>query len=54
MYFIWFTVRGPFPGEVCEREVGNCSDAFAVAVKKGAVTVGHVLQNISLICSTFI
>ena len=27
---------------LCEREVGNCSDTFAVAVKKGTVMVGHV------------
>ena len=26
----------------CEREVGNCNDTFAVAVKKGTVTVGHI------------
>ena len=26
----------------CEREVGNRSDTFAVAVKKRTVTVGHV------------
>lgn len=39
---------------LCEREVGNRSDTFAVAVKKGAVTVGHVPQNISSICSIFI
>ena len=35
----------------CEREVGNHSDTFAVAVKKGTVTVGHVPRTISSICS---
>ena len=30
----------------CEREVGNHSDTFAVAVKKETVTVGHVPQAI--------
>ena len=36
---------------LCEREVGNRSDTFAVAVKKGTVMVGHVPQTISSICS---
>ena len=26
----------------CEREIENCSDTFAVTVKKGIVTVGHI------------
>ena len=38
----------------CEREVGNRSDTFAVAVKKGTVMVGHVPRTISSICSIFI
>ena len=29
----------------CEREIGNRSDMFAVAVKKGIVTVGHVYRQ---------
>ena len=28
----------------CEREVGNRSDTFAVAEKKGTVMVGHIPQ----------
>ena len=38
----------------CEREVGNHSDTFAVTVKKGTVTMGHIPQCISSICSIFI
>ena len=38
----------------CEREIGNRSDTFAVAVKKGTVTVGHIPRCISSICSIFI
>ena len=38
----------------CEREVGNRSNTFAVAMKKDSVTVGHVPQAISPICSIFI
>ena len=43
-------------GEVlsCEREVGNVHDAFAVAVKKDDIIVGHCPQKIFLICSIFI
>ena len=33
----------------CEREVGNRSDTFAVAVKKGTVTVGHIPRCICFI-----
>ena len=38
----------------CEREVGNRSDTFTVAVKKGTVTVGHIPRCVSSICSIFI
>ena len=38
----------------CEREVGNHSNTFAVAVKKGTVTVGHIPRCISSICSIVI
>ena len=43
----------------CEREIGNCSDPSAVAVKRvalGATTFvasGHVPHFISAICSVF-
>ena len=38
----------------CEREVRNRNDTFAVAMKRDSVTVGHVPQAISPICSIFI
>jgi len=38
----------------CEREVGNWSNTFTVAMKKDSVTVGHVPRAISPICSIFI
>ena len=51
---IW---ENPSIGEtlICEREIGNCHDTHAVAVKKtieGDIkTVGHVTRKISAICS---
>ena len=53
---IW---ENPSIGEtlICEREIGNCYDTHAVAIKKtieGDIkTVGHVPRKISAICSTF-
>jgi len=43
-------------GEVllCEREVRNIHDTFAVTVKKDGVIVGHCPQKISSLCSIFI
>ena len=43
-------------GEVlnCYREVGNTHDPSAVAVRKGALTVGHIPRVISSICSIFL
>ena len=38
----------------CKRELFNASDPFAVAVVKGATTVGHVPKKISTICSLFL
>ena len=38
----------------CYREVGNTHDPCAVAVRKDAVTVGHVPRAISSVCSIFI
>ena len=37
----------------CEREVGNQSNAFTVAMKKDSVTVGHIPRAILPICSIF-
>ena len=43
---------------ICEREVGNCYDTHAVAIKKNIEgdikTVGHIPRKISAICSIFI
>ena len=53
---IW---ENPSIGEtlICEREIGNCHDTHAVAIKKtieGDIkTVGHVPRKISAICSIF-
>ena len=43
-------------GEVlsCYREVGNTHDPSAIAVRKDAVTVGHIPRAISSVCSIFI
>ena len=38
---------------VCEREIGNMVDRYAVAVKDSGKTVGHVLKKISQMCSSF-
>ena len=35
---------------VCEREVGNQHDRYAVALKKHGEIVGHVPQNLSRPC----
>ena len=54
---IW---ENPSIGEslICEREIGNCYDTHAVAIKKtieGDIkTAGHVPRKISAICSIFI
>ena len=32
---------------LCSNEDGNLHDPYAVAVKKGAIVVGHVLKKIS-------
>ena len=43
---------------ICEREVGNCYDTHAVAIKKyiegDRKTVGHIPRKISAICLIFI
>ena len=35
---------------VCERELGNQHDRYAVALKKNGETVGHVPRNLSRPC----
>ena len=39
---------------LCERESGNLTDPYAVAVLNDTVTVGHVPQKISAACSRFL
>ena len=38
----------------CQREIGNSSDLYAVAVLKDSTTVGHLPRKISRICTLFI
>ena len=40
---------------LCERELGNVVDRYAIAVKKpdSGVTVGHLPKKISRVCSMF-
>ena len=46
----------PSVGEIliCERESGNFSDSYAVAIKKGGEVVGHVSRKVSAACSLFL
>ena len=49
---IWAAVYGE---ELrCEREAGNQVDAFAVAVMKDGTVVGHILKEISSVCSLYL
>ena len=49
-------VWSPVEGEEleCEREPGNSSDPYAVAVMKGNIVVGHVPRVMSSACSLFL
>ena len=38
----------------CQRENGNPTDPFAVAVVKSVLTVGHIPRKISSVCSLFL
>ena len=38
----------------CKLELSNPEERFAVAVKRGEVTVGYVPKRISSICSSFL
>ena len=55
-YHVYCTTWSPVLGETlpCAREVGNSQDGYAVAVRKGGVTVGHVPRKISRLCSLFL
>ena len=55
-YHVYRDVWAASIGELlpCEREAGNASDRYAVAVMKDFAVVGHVPRKISTICSIFL
>ena len=54
-YHIYHDVRDAVGEQLlCERELSNYHDPFAVAIVKSLVTVGHVPRKISSICSMFL
>ena len=55
-FHIYKEVWTPFIGERlgCAREKSNREDPFAVAMKRGTETVGHVPRTISFICMLFL
>ena len=55
-YHIYKEVWTPFIGERlgCAREKSNREDPFAVAMKRGTETVGHVPRTVSCVCTLFL
>ena len=57
-YHVYRDVWAASIGELlpCEREAGNASDRYAVAVMKDFAVVGHVPRKIStiILCSIFL
>ena len=55
-YHVYKDVWNAVLGEelLCQREAGNSSDLYAVAVLKDGTTVGHLPRKISRICTLFI
>ena len=55
-FHVYADVWTPSVGEIliCERESGNPSDLYAVAIKKGMEVVGHVPRKMSAACSLFL
>ena len=53
---VYKDVWTPVVGEelMCQRELGNPRDPFAVSVLKESTIVGHVPRKISAICSMFL
>ena len=39
---------------VCERELRNVEDRYAIAIKKDETVIGHLPRNLSRVCSLFI
>ena len=55
-FHIYKQVWTPFIGErlSCTRERSNTEDPFAVTIKRGTETVGHVPHTISCVCTLFL
>ena len=55
-HHIYKDVRTPVIGEelICQYELGNLRDPFALSLVKGTTIVGHVPRKISTICSMFL
>ena len=55
-FHVYKNVWEPTVDEVllCEREIGNSHDTFAVAVRNSSEIVGHLPRFLSSICSIFI
>ena len=51
-FYVYRAAWTPVLGEelTAERESGNSEDSFAVRLKRGGETVGHVPHEISKIC----
>ena len=52
-YHVYKDIWTPNTGEelICQRELGNLRNPFAISLLKGTNIVGHVLCKISAICS---
>lgn len=55
-FHVYSNIWTPFVGETlaCEKEIGNPTDPYAVAIKKGSEVVGHVPRKSSAACSLFL
>ena len=55
-HHIYKDVRTPVIDQemICQRELGNLRDPFAVSLVKGTTIVGHVPRKISVICLMFL
>ena len=55
-YHVYSAIWDAATGEelVCERELSNDHDRYAVAVKKDGVIIGHLPRTISRACSLFL
>ena len=55
-YHIYKDIWSPSVGEslICEREINNLEDPYAVAMMKEHSVVGHIPRKISAACSLFL